>query len=166
MRRVLAWPFESVHVLSAAVFFTVALLLTLLTAPGWRGGIDRMSDADAARHFHELASLVGRNGLWLAGAGLLGALVAPFARGDGKKKVAWTRIVCAATVLVLVVLIWGRIEGGPKWLEGDVAAHRSDKAVTPWNVLLAFAGLDLLLGAFSVAAGAKAAKKDSGDKKK
>jgi hypothetical protein len=174
MRKFLAAPFEAVHVMGTALFFGVALFLTLLTAPEWMQKLDgKVSPDSAARHFHELASLIGRNGLWVACAALVGGVLAPYARGDGKKALAWVRVVCAASAAIIVLMTWGRFEGLPNVLEGekgravDVAQWRSDKKPTPWNGLLFATGLNLFLGAFQISGGAgKKAKADGGDKSK
>jgi hypothetical protein len=169
MRRLLGLPFEVLNVLGTAFFFTIALFLTLLSAPGWLARVGKFSPEQAADHFHEVASLVGRNGLWVAGAALLGAIVAPYARGDGKKVVAWIRIVCATMALVLVFVVWGKLGTMTHPLAGDVEsartatdqlARRSDRELTPWNGLLLATALNLLLGAAQVSGGA--AKKAKG----
>ncbi len=174
MRRLLGAPFEILNVLGTAVFFTIALALTLFSAPTWLAKVNAMSPETAASHFRTFSSLVGRHGWWIAAAALVGAVIAPYARGDGKKVVAWLRIVCAVTALVLVIAAWGA-EGSGHLLEGDVengrhAADtmrwRSDKKLTPWNGLLAATGMNLVLGAFLVTAGAaKKAKADGGKEK-
>jgi hypothetical protein len=176
MRKFLAAPFEAVHVLGMAFFFAVALALTMLTAPEWLPKVSRISPETAGRHFHEVAGLIGRNGLWIAGAALLGGIIAPYARGDGKKVLAWIRITCAGAAIVIVLLTWGRYESLPKVIDGDVESGRragealtwrSDKKPTPWNGLLLATGLNLFLGAFQITGGAgKKAKSDGGGKDK
>lgn len=174
MRKLLALPFEAMHVLGMALFFGVAATLTLLTAPGWLAKVGSMSSADAARHFHEIASLIGRNGLWVVLLALVGGIVAPYARGDGKKLLAFVRVGCTATAAVIVLLSWGHFESLPKMIDGgaaggkptDVSAWHSDKKPTPWNCLMFATGLNLVLGAFQIhGGGAKKAKSEGKDKK-
>lgn len=171
MRKLLALPFELVHVLGMACFFAVGLALTLLTAPDWSSKLGRMPADAAARHFNEVASLIGRNGLWLACAALAGAIAAPYARKDGKKLLAWIRVACAAAAVVIVLLAWGRFESMPNVLDGtprraaDLSKWRSDREPTPWNGLLLATGLNLGIAAFQIAGGAaKKAKSESKDK--
>ena len=162
MRRLLGAPFEMLNVLGTAIFFAVAGALTFLSAPNWLAKISKTSPELAARQFHDVASLIGRHGWWVAAAAFLGAAVAPMARGDGKKTIAWIRVGCAGAALVIVAMQWGFESGG--LISESAAAKtlpwRSDKAPTPWNALLFATGLNLCLGAFQVTAGA--AKKSKG----
>lgn len=172
MRKFLAVPFEALQVLGMAFFFAIALLLTYLTAPDWLAKIaPKMSHETAGQHFHEVAGLIGRNGLWIAGAALLGGIVAPYARADGKKTLAWIRVTCAAAAIIIVFLCWGRGETTPKSMEADAEsgrhaadtiAWRSDKKPTPWNGLLLATGLNLFLGAFQISGGAGKKPKGGG----
>ncbi len=168
MRRLLGLPFEMLNVLGTAIFFAISGALTLLSAPNWLAKISKMSADAAAKDFHETASLIGRHGWWVAGAALVGAAVAPFARGDGKKAIAWVRVVCAASALVIVAMQWG-FETGGRLHEGGRPSPlpwRSDKDPTPWNALLAATGVNLALGAFLVSGGAAAKKSKGGEKEK
>jgi hypothetical protein len=168
-RRLLALPFEIAHVLGMACFFAIGLALTLLTAPEWAANLAKVSPDAAARHFNEVASLIGRNGLWLACAALAGGIAAPYARKDGKKLLAWLRVACAAIAVVIVLLAWGRFESMPNVLDGsprraaDLAKWRSDRAPTPWNGLLLATGLNLGIAAFQISGGA--AKKPKAESK-
>jgi hypothetical protein len=166
LKRLLGWPFEGLHVLGMAIFFAVAAILTLLSAPGWLTKISRVSPDTASHQFREVGSIIGRHGWIVAAAALVGAIVAPYARGDGKKVLAWARVACAAAALVLVVLIWNASDPGSRMLD-DVARWHSDRALTPFNGLLLATGLNLLLAAFVVgsAGGAKKAKPAAADKK-
>jgi hypothetical protein len=183
MRKLFALPFETVHVLGMALFFGVALILTLLTAPDWLPTVGKMSPETASRHFQEVASVIGRNGLWVACAALACGVLAPYARGDGKKLLSWIRVVCAGSAVVIVLFVWGGFESLPSPLaKGAESNHdvaevsrdvghgrrwRSDKTPTPWNALLAATGLNLMLGAFQISGGAaKKAKAESADKRK
>ena len=173
MRKFAGIPFEALQVLGMALFFGVALVLTLLTAPDWLAKTGKIPPEAAARHFYEVTSLIGRNGLWVVGAALVGGVIAPYARGDGKKLLAWVRVLCAAAAAVLVLFTWGHFEGLPNTLEGegkkpaDVSKWRSDKKPTPWNGLLFATGLNLCLGAFQITSGTgKKPKGDGGEKTK
>jgi hypothetical protein len=177
MRKFLAVPFEALQVLGMAFFFAIALLLTYLTAPDWLAKVaPKMSHESAGEHFRDVAGLIGRNGLWIAAAALLGGIIAPYARADGKKTLAWIRVTCAAASIVIVFLVWGTSGAAPKALDGDAEggrrasdtlAWRSDKKPTPWNGLLLATGLNLFLGAFQITGGAgkKPKPKGGGDDK-
>ena len=172
MRRFFGGLFETIHVLGVAVFFAVGGALTLFSAPSWLARISATSPEQAARHFYEVASLIGRHGWWIAAGALLAGAIAPYARGDGKKIVAWLRLACATVALVIVIAAWGA-EGSQHILDGEAerggraASLRwhSDKAPTPWNGLLAATGLNLLLGAFQISGGAGKKPKGEGEKK-
>src|SRR4051812_18811034 len=127
MRKLLAWPFEMIHLLGTAVFFALGLLLTLLVAvhqsATWLPKLSsKLSPSEAAERFAAVSTIVGANAVWLAGAALIGAVIAPFARGDGTKKVAWARIVCAVATLVLVAVIWSG-QGGDWTGKAALAAN-------------------------------------------
>jgi hypothetical protein len=163
MRKFLAVPFEALQVLGMALFFGIALVLTVLTAPGWLAKLGHISPESAARYFTDITSLIGRNGLWIVLAALVGGIIAPYARADGKKMLAWIRVVCVAAAAVIVLLTWGGFESLPRVLpaeaEGgkhaaDAMPWRSDKKPTPWNGLLVATGMNLLLGAFQITGGA------------
>jgi hypothetical protein len=175
MRKFLAAPFEALHVLGVALFFGIALVLTVLTAPDWLARIGKVSPESAAHYFNEITSLIGRKGLWIMLAALLGAIAAPYARADGKKVIAWVRVACVAAAAVIVLFTWGRFESLPKVLPADAEGGknaadripwRSDKKPTPWNGLLFATGLNLMLGAFQISGGAaKKPKAGGGDSK-
>lgn len=162
MRKFLAAPFEALQVLGMALFFGIALVLTVLTAPGWLARIGKVSPESAATYFSEITSLIGRNGLWIVLAALVGGIVAPYARGDGKKLLAWVRVACVGAAAIIVLLTWGRFASLPHVLPADAergkAADtipwRSDKKPTPWNGLLLATGMNLVLGAFQITGGA------------
>jgi hypothetical protein len=168
MRKWLAAPFEAIHVFGVACFFAIGLALTFLTAPDWLAKLGKVSPDAAARHFNEIASLIGRNGLWVACIALACGVIAPYARADGKKTLAWVRVICTAAATVIVLFAWGKFESLPKVLDGgrapaaDIAKWRSDKRPTPWNGLLLATGLNLALAAFQVSGGG-GAKKPKGD---
>jgi hypothetical protein len=169
MRKALAWPFEFVHVLSAAMFFALAALAALLEAaisghPHWLAKASKLSIGDSSDRFIAISTVAGKHAAWLAGAALIGALVAPFARGDGKKIVAWTRVVCAAATLVVVAMIWSGV-GDTQWTGKAGLAAAATSTFTPWQVLAVATGVDLALLAFAVAGGA-AKKAKSADKDK
>ena len=162
MRKFLAAPFEALQVLGMALFFGIALVLTVLTAPGWLAKLGHISPESAARYFTDITSMIGRNGLWIVLASLVGGIIAPYARGDGKKLLAWTRVVCVAAAAVIVLLTWGNFASLPHVLPADAENKRaadtipwrSDKKPTPWNGLLLATGMNLLLGAFQISGGA------------
>jgi hypothetical protein len=172
IRKLLGLPFEAAQILGMACFFAIALALTFLTSPDWLAKIGKVSPDAAARHFNEVASLVGRNGLWVACAALVGGVIAPYARGDGKKLLAWIRVICTATAVVIVLVTWGNFESLPNTLKDDankpvaVSKWRSDKKPTPWNALLVATSLNLILGAFQITAGAAKKPKAEGGKDK
>jgi hypothetical protein len=167
MRRLLGGPFEMLNVLGTATFFAIAGALTFLSAPNWLAKISRTSPDLAAQQFHDVAALIGRHGWWIAAAAFLGAAVAPVARGDGKKLVAWIRVGCAAAALVIVAMQWGFESGGliSESASSKSVPWRSDKSPTPWNALLVATGMNLCLGAFQITGGAaKKAKSASPEK--
>jgi hypothetical protein len=162
MRKLLALPFESVHLFGTAFFFGLAGVLALLTSPSVYGRISTMSESGAARRFQEVVALTGPDLLWIAGASVVGALVAPYARGDARKALAWLRVLCALATLVLVVAVWGKLSGIPNAID---PAARSDAGPTFWNGLLLATGLDLALTAAAITGGAaKAATPAQGGK--
>ena len=168
MRRLLGGPFEMLNVLGTAMFFALAGVLTLLSAPNWLAKITKMSPDAAAKAFHDVASLIGRHAWWVAAAALLGAAVAPYARGDGKKAIAWVRVVCAASALVIVAMQWGFETGGHlnEVAKSSPLPWQSDKHPTPWNALLAATGVNLMLGSFLVFGGGPAKKAKSKSEEK
>ena len=76
MRKLFATPFEAMQVLGMALFFGIALVLTVLTAPGWLARLGHISPESAAHYFEDVTSLIGRNGLWI----VLASLVSPKTR--------------------------------------------------------------------------------------
>jgi hypothetical protein len=174
MRKFLAIPFEALQVLGMALFFGVATVLTVLTAPGWLAKLGKMSPETASRYFQDVASLIGRNGLWIVLAALVGGIVAPYARADGKKLLAWTRVACVGAAAVIVLLAWGGFESLPRVLPANAETGKkaadplpwhSDRKPTPWNGLLLATGMNLVLGAFQITGGAaKKPKADAGGK--
>jgi hypothetical protein len=171
IRKLLALPLESVHVLGMAVFFAVGGVLTVLTGPAWRGVASSDSIHVAAQRFMELTSMIGRHGWWLAAAAFVGAIFAPYVRGDGKRLVAWIRAGCAAIALGVVIAAWGA-EGSDHFLaEGTARVEQhgtwhSDRRLTPWNLLFLVTAVNLVLAASLVTGGAaKKAKGDGGEKK-
>lgn len=171
IRKLLAIPFEALHVLGMAVFFAIGATLTILTGAAWRGVASTESPHTAAQRFTELTSMIGRHGWWLAAAAFIGALLAPYIRGDGKRMVAWVRAGCAAIALGVVIAAWGA-EGSDHFLaagQARVEQHgswQSDRAITPWNLLLFATSINLILAASQVTGGAgKKPKADAGAKK-
>ena len=171
IRKLLALPLESVNLLGTAFYFTVAAMLTVLTARMWSPVASAESASTAGQRFVEVTSLIGRHGWWLAAAAFAGALLAPVVRGDGKRLFAWIRAGCAFIAMIVVISAWGA-EGSDHFLvdgSGRVEQFhgwRSDKAITPWNLLLLMTAVNLVLGAYQVTGGAaKKAKGDGGEKK-
>ena len=169
MRKLLAWPFEFVHLVGTAIFFTLGVLMTLINAaagggPAWIARVSKLSLTDAADRYVAVSTAVGPKAMWLAAAALIGAMVAPYARGDGKKSLAWARVACAAVTLVLVAMVWGGF--GTDWTGRPGLATKANATVTPWQVLALVGAIDLALVAFAIAGGAaKKAKAEGGDKK-
>jgi hypothetical protein len=171
MRKLIALPFEAVHVLGIAVFFAFGAILTALTGKALGSLASSESAHVAGQRFVEVTSMIGRHGWWLAAAAFAGALVAPVVRGDGKRLVAWIRAGCAFIALVVVVCAWGA-EGSDHILvdgPGRVQQHanwQSDHGLTPWNLLFLVTSVNLVLAASLVTGGAaKKAKGDGGEKK-
>lgn len=171
IRKLLALPLESVHVLGTAFYFAVGGMLTVLTARMWSPVASTESVAVAGERFVDVTSMIGRHGWWLAAAAFVGALFAPIVRGDGRRLIAWIRAGCAFVAVVVVISAWGA-EGSDHFLvdgSGRVEQFkgwRSDQALTPWNILLAVTTVNLILGASQVTGGAaKKPKADAGAKK-
>jgi len=169
MRKIAAWPFEFAHLVGTAIFFTMGVLMTLVNAaatghPHWIARVSKLSLTDAAERYAAVSTAIGAKAMWLAGASLIGALVAPFARGDGKKMAAWGRVGCAALTLVLVALVWGGL--GSDWTGKPGLATKADATITPWQCLVVAGAVDLALLAWCVSGGAAAKKAKSGEKDK
>ena len=171
IRKILAVPLESVHVLGTAFYFAVGGMLTVLTARMWSPVASTESVSAAGDRFVDVTSMIGRHGWWLAAAAFVGALLAPVVRGDGKRLFAWIRAGCAFVAMIVVISAWGA-EGSDHFLADGAGrieqfnGWRSDKALTPWNILLAATAINLVLGASMVTGGAaKKAKADAGAKK-
>jgi hypothetical protein len=171
IRKILALPLESVHLLGMAFYFAIAGVLTILTARMWSPVASSESAAAAGERFLDVTSLIGRHGWWLAAAAFVGSLLAPVVRGDGKRLFAWIRAACAFVAMIVVICAWGA-EGSDHFLmdgSGRVEQFhgwRSDKAVTPWNLLLVMTAVNLILAAYQVTGGAaKKAKSEGGEKK-
>ena len=171
IRKTLALPLESLHLLGMAFYFTVAGMLTVLTARMWSPVASTESVSVAGDRFVEVTSMIGRHGWWLAAAAFIGALLAPIVRGDGRRLIAWIRAGCAFIAVIVVVAAWG-LEGSDHFLRdgsGRVEQFhgwRSDHSLTPWNLLLAVTAVNLVLGASQVAGGtAKKAKSEASAKK-
>ena len=169
MRKLLALPFEFVHLVGTAIFFALGVLMSLLNAaavghPAWLVKVSKLSLTDAAERYAAVSTAVGSKAMWLAAAALIGALVAPFARGDGRKAPAWARVACAAVTLVLVSMVWGGL--GSEWTGRSAIEAKSNATVTPWHCLAIAGALDLMLVAFAVSGGAaKKAGPEGGSKK-
>ncbi len=164
MKRLLACLFEGVHILAIALLFGAAALLTRLTSPSLMPDSLGISIEQATRLFADLVDIVGKPGRVVALAALIGGLLAPYVRNDGKLGLAWMRIILSAGVLGLLVYGWG--DGGLLGIEGagvgevitgDVesgdaadAMVRADRTLTPWNALMMLSGLNLVLAAFQI----------------
>jgi hypothetical protein len=171
IRKLLALPFESAHVFGTAMYFALGLVLTVLTGPIWWSRVATDSAAVATQRFVEITSMIGRHGWWLAAAAFVGALCAPFIRGDGKRLIGWVRAGCAAIALGIVISAWGA-QGSDHFLaDGPEKAKQfrewnSDRRLTPWNALFLVTALNLTLAASQITAGSgKKAKGDGGEKK-
>jgi len=164
MKRLLGGLLESAHVLAIALLFGAAALLTRLTAPHLFADTLGVSQETAARIFEDLARMVGTPGRALAVVAIIAAILAPYVRNDQRMGIAWARIACAAAALVVLLAGWGD-DGVRTWSEtasafdADVERHataaqalgaRADETLTPWNALLGFTALNLVLGAFQM----------------
>jgi len=164
MKRLLGGLLESTHVLAIALLFGAAALLTRLTSPGLFADSLGVSQETAARIFQDLAAMVGNPGRALAVIAIIAAILAPYVRNDDRMGVAWARVACAVAALAVLISGWGD-EGVRTWgetaalFDADVERHataahamavKADETVTPWNALLAFSGLNLVLAAFQV----------------
>lgn len=171
IRKLLALPFEAVHVIGTAVYFTVGGVLTSLTGKALSSVASSDKASVAGQRFVEITSMIGRHGWWLAAAAFTGALLAPIVRGDGKRLFAWIRAGCAAVAMGIVIAAWGA-EGSDHFLLDSAdrmkqfATWHSDHGITPWNSLLFVTAVNLILCAYQVTGGAaKKAKGDGGEKK-
>jgi hypothetical protein len=164
MKRLLGGLLESAHVLAMALLFGAAALLTRLTAPGLFADGLGVSQETAARIFGDLATMVGNPGRALAVVAIIAAVLAPYVRNDDRMGLPWARVVCAVAALAILLTGWGD-DGVRTWSEtaavfdADVERHataaeaigaRADETLTPWNALLIFSGLNLVLAAFQM----------------
>lgn len=162
MNRLLGGLFETLHVLATAILFAAAACLTVVTRPALLKVGAATSRETAARVFDAVSGTIGSKGVWVASLALAAGLLAPYLRGDGKKAVAWMRVLLAGGGLFTVLWMWNAspleksvrdadVEMNPR--PADHLVKKGSKGVTPWHVLLGLSAASLALGAFQIRGG-------------
>lgn len=161
VRGVLGSLPEVVHLLGAAWLFGTAAALAALSAPRLLEHTEGISVEAAAQWLESGADSVFRYGPWIAAAAFVAAVAAPFVRGDDKRAMPIMRAICMAGCLGVVlfaeqrghdVLVAADVESGSA---AELLRVRSDEMLTPWNALLIFGGLNVLMAAMQIGGGAR-----------